>query len=232
MRIGSLFSGIGGLELGLEQAGAGEIAWQVERDPYCRRVLARHWPAAERHQDVTEVDFGQLEPVDVICGGFPCQDVSIAGDGAGLAGARSGLWREMVRAIRLVGPQHVIVENVAALLDRGMGAVLGDLAESRYDAEWDCLPAGAFGAPHFRDRLFVLAHAQGERLEADGDQPVRAPAEVPRPARDPWWEAEPGLPRVADGVPGRMEFTRALGNAVSPVVARHVGRWLMAERPV
>lgn len=165
MRIGSLFSGIGGLELGLERAGVGHTVWQVEKDPYCRQVLARHWPDAVRYEDVTTVDWSAVEPVEVLCGGFPCQDISLAGTGAGLAGERSGLWREYLRAIRDLRPRFVVVENVAALLVRGFGDVLADLASSGYDAEWDCVPAAAVGAPHRRDRLFVVAYTDGDGFQ-------------------------------------------------------------------
>lgn len=160
LTIGSLFSGVGGLELGLERAGLGPVAWQVEREPYCRAVLAKHWPGAARFDDVCTVGAHNLPPVDVVCGGFPCQDISRAGGKVGIRGERSGLWSEYVRILRQLRPRYVVVENVADLLARGMGVVLGDLAESGYDAEWDCLPAAAVGAPHRRDRLFILAYPQ------------------------------------------------------------------------
>jgi len=114
MRIGSLFSGIGGLERGLELAGLGHTVWQVELNEYCRAVLAKHWPNAERFEDVSSVGKPTLAPVDLICGGFPCQDVSSAGKRAGLAGARSGLWFEYLRIVRELRPQWVVVENVAS----------------------------------------------------------------------------------------------------------------------
>ena len=159
MKIGSLFSGIGGLELGLERSIPGaHIVWQVEQDEYARAVLAKHWPNATRYQDVREVGAHNLDPVDVICGGFPCQDISVAGKGAGLDGARSGLWTEYARIVRELRPGYVVVENVSALLNRGMGRVLGDLAACGYDAVWDCIPAADVGAPHKRDRLFVVAY--------------------------------------------------------------------------
>ncbi len=160
MRVGSLFSGIGGLELGLERAIPGaRTVWQVEQDDYARAVLAKHWPNARRYQDVKEAGAHNLEPVDVICGGFPCQDISLAGKGAGLDGARSGLWTEYARIVRELRPRYVVVENVAALLSRGMGRILGDLAALGYDATWDCVPAAAVGAPHRRDRLFLVAYS-------------------------------------------------------------------------
>lgn len=165
MNVGSLFAGIGGFDLGFERAGM-RVAWQVEQDAYCRAVLARHFPDAARYEDVREVGIDNLDPVDLICGGFPCQDLSSAGRGAGLDGARSGLWSEFARIVRELRPGYVVVENVPALLtgkgkrwDRGpIGRVLGDLAEARYDAEWACLSAREFGAPHLRKRVWIVAY--------------------------------------------------------------------------
>lgn len=164
LTVGSLFSGIGGIDLGLERAGM-RVVWQSEIDPYASRVLAKHWPGVPNHGDITQIDFTAVEPVDVLAGGFPCQDISKAGKGAGLDGERSGLWREYARAISEIRPRYVFVENVAALLARGLGGVLGDLAALGYDAEWDCIPASAVGAPHQRDRLWVVAHSTRAGLE-------------------------------------------------------------------
>lgn len=161
--VGSLFSGIGGLDLGLEWAGIGPIQWQVERDPFCRSALAKHWPDAERFDDVCAVGSHCLCPVDLICGGFPCQDLSYAGKGAGLTGERSGLWFQYARIVRELRPRFVVVENVPALLSRGLGTVLGDLAALGYDAEWHCVSAESVGAPHLRDRLFVVAYSNAVR---------------------------------------------------------------------
>jgi DNA (cytosine-5)-methyltransferase 1 len=167
LTVGSLFSGIGGLELGLEWAGLGPVLWQVESDQFCRQVLAKHWPEVTRHDDVRTVGAGNLEPVDLICGGFPCQDLSCAGKQLGFAGARSGLWSEFARIVRELRPAFVVVENVPGLLARGrLGVVLGDLAACGYDATWDCIPAAAVGAPHRRDRVFIVAHAA--QLLSDG----------------------------------------------------------------
>lgn len=127
LTVGSLFSGIGGLELGLERAGMRTV-WQVEQNEYCRKVLAKHWPDVQRFIDVREVGAHNLPPVDLICGGFPCQDISNAGTMEGLAGERSGLWSEYARIVRELRPRYVVVENVSALLARGIGCVLGDLA--------------------------------------------------------------------------------------------------------
>jgi DNA (cytosine-5)-methyltransferase 1 len=159
MNVGSLFAGIGGFDLGFERAGY-DIRWQVEIDPWARAVLAKHWPHVHRHDDISTAGAHNLETVDVLCGGFPCQDISLAGKGAGIAdGTRSGLWSEYARLIRELRPRYVVVENVAALLARGLGRVVGDLAACGYDAEWDCIPAAAVGAPHRRDRLWLVAYS-------------------------------------------------------------------------
>jgi len=161
MRVLDLFSGIGGLSLGLERAGMKTVAF-CEIEPFPRAVIRKHWPEVPIYEDVRTLTAERLATdgiaVDVICGGFPCQDISFAGLGAGLAGERSGLWREYARLIGEIRPRFVIVENVAALLSRGLGDVLGDLASFGYDAEWHCIPASAVGAPHRRDRLWVVAH--------------------------------------------------------------------------
>jgi DNA (cytosine-5)-methyltransferase 1 len=171
MNVLDLFSGIGAFSLGLERAGMRTVAF-CEIDPFCRRVLAKHWPEAPCYDDVRSLTAERLRadgiPVDVICGGFPCQDISVAGRGAGITGERSGLWREYARLIGEVGPRYVIVENVAALLGRGLGDVLGDLASLGYDAEWHCIPASAIGAPHRRDRIWIVANAKRQRVRGGG----------------------------------------------------------------
>lgn len=132
-----------------------------EIDPYCRAVLRKHWPDVPCHDDIRTFH-APAGSADVICGGFPCQDISYAGDGAGLAGERSGLWSEYARLIGEVRPRFVIVENVSALLARGLGDVLRDLAAIGYDAEWHCIPASAVGAPHRRDRLWIVGYPHHE----------------------------------------------------------------------
>lgn len=155
---GSLFSGIGGIDLGLERAGW-RCAWQCESDPYARAVLAKHWPDVPCYPDVRELD-GTEPAIDLLCGGFPCQDLSVAGKRAGIDGERSGLWREFARVIGLLRPRFVLVENVPGLLAHGLGRVLGDLAACGYDAEWDCLRAADVGAPHLRERVFLVAYPE------------------------------------------------------------------------
>jgi DNA (cytosine-5)-methyltransferase 1 len=159
---GSLFAGIGGIDLGFERCGM-ECKWQVEINDYAQKVLAKHWPAVHRERDIRACSTRNLERVDIIAGGFPCQDISYAGLGAGLDGERSGLFFEAIRLVRELQPRAVVLENVAALLTRGLDRVLGTLAEIGYDAEWHCIPAAYVGAPHIRDRVFVLAYASGKR---------------------------------------------------------------------
>src|SRR5438270_5688184 len=164
LTVGSLFSGIGGLDLGLERAGM-SVAWQVENDPFCAAVLEKHWPGVKRYGDIREIRWEEVESVDLVCGGFPCQPVSLAGRRLGTTDDR-WLWPEFARCVRTVRPRYVLVENVPGLLVRGMGDVLGDLAACGYDAEWDCLPAAAVGAPHLRYRVFIVAYTAGTQRDA------------------------------------------------------------------
>ena len=162
--VGSLFSGVGGLDLGLERAGVGRVVWQCESDPAARRVLARHWPGIPIHPDVREVSRATVAPVDILCGGFPCQDVSVAGLGAGLDGARSGLWHEFARVIEELRPKVVVVENVAALVARGLDRIVARLRGLDYRVAARLLRASDVGAPHRRERIFVVAYAADGRL--------------------------------------------------------------------
>jgi DNA (cytosine-5)-methyltransferase 1 len=232
LRVGSLFSGIGGLDLGLERAGM-EVVWQCEQDDFCRRVLAGHWPDVPCYPDICALE-GGIPAVDVLCGGFPCQDISLAGKGAGIGGARSGLWSEYARLVGELRPRYVVVENVAALLARGMGVVLGDLAALGYDAEWDCIPASAVGAPHRRDRLWIVAYPSDaesvQRPSFFGEQPngvdagvgAMADPNIGGPARERvrmleeangrrqskdgrGGVAKPGLGGLADGFPTGLD---------------------------
>lgn len=185
MRVGSLFAGIGGLDLGAERAGF-EVAWQCEVDDYCRDVLNNHWPHTPTYSDVRSLyrapyrDSRWPPPVEILCGGFPCQDISLAGHGDGLNGQRSGLWWEFARIIRRVRPQYLVVENVPALTFRGLNAILGWLATHGYDAEWQIVSAAAMGAPHIRERLFVVAYPASERSREK--RGFRRPRETKRSA--------------------------------------------------
>lgn len=250
----SLFAGIGGIELGLERAGMTTVG-QVEWNAYCQSVLAHHWPEVPRHDDVRTAPawwLGEPRPrVDVVCGGFPCQPFSEAGSRLGIADERWG-WPWFADVVRAVRPRYVLVENVAALLRHtdAFGAVLRDLAALGFDAEWSVLSACAFGAPHTRERLFLVAYPNDERPQAVGDQGVRddsavarwrvgsehvyAAAELDRGSRRPHWESEPGVGRLADGLSPELDRRRlfALGNAVVPQVAEHVGRLIVADATV
>lgn len=229
MNVLSLFSGIGGLDLGLERAGM-TIAGQVEIDPWCRTVLAKHWPEVPRHDDVrTAAGWwrGRRAP-DLVCGGFPCQPVSTAGKRLAQADSR-WLWPAFAGVIRDLRPRYVLVENVTGLLGRGMGDVLGDLAALGYDAEWDCIPAAFVGAPHIRNRVWVLAYLQcgiclgadhgGESrilADSDDDQPHQPEGEV-RPA-----DQRPVSGRLAVGAGGSGEQGRWSRWAPEPAVGRMV----------
>ncbi|GAC1338630.1 MAG: hypothetical protein NVSMB18_05360 [Acetobacteraceae bacterium] len=206
-----LFSGIGGLSLGLHWAGMRTGAF-CEADPFCRRVLARHWPGVPIYPDVRTLSADRLRQdgvwPDLVCGGFPCQDASLAGRGAGLAGARSGLWFEMERIVAECRPHWVVAENVPGLRGRGADQVLLGLEALGY-ACWP-LVVGAVhaGAPHVRRRLWLVAqalpaHPGGPRLEVRQPGPARAPARLPTERRGRW-SAQPCLPRVDDGFPGRV----------------------------
>jgi DNA (cytosine-5)-methyltransferase 1 len=156
LTVGSLFAGIGGFDIGLERAGM-RVRWQVECEPWCQYILNKHWPDVPCYSDIRDVRGKEVDPVDILCGGFPCQDISNAGKRA-----RSSLWKEYARLVDELRPRYVIVENVAVLRRRGLDVVLGDLSTLGYDAEWDCLRASDFGAPHRRDRLWLVAYARGE----------------------------------------------------------------------
>ena len=223
---GSLFAGIGGLDLGLERAGM-TCKWQVENDGYCQRVLSKHWPNVTRYSDVHDVGEHNLEAVDLICGGFPCQPVSLAGKRQGQADPR-WLWPEFARIIAELRPRYVLVENVPGLYSQGFGDILVDLAKSGYDAEWDCIPAAAFGAPHLRYRVFVVAHSQCKRFNQKNKHQKGPFARCHWLSRWKTWSSEPDVGRVAYGISDRVAKLRALGNAIVPQVAEWIGSRIMA----
>jgi DNA (cytosine-5)-methyltransferase 1 len=215
VKVGSLFAGIGGFDLAARWMGW-ETAWFSEIDPYASAVLAKHWPGVPNYGDITKIDFTRLEPVDIVCGGFPCQDISRAGSHAGIDGEKSGLWREFARALRELRPRYALVENSATLTQRGLGRVLGDLAEIGYDAEWHCYQAADLGAPHLRDRLYILAYSSLGRRSPQ-DEAVQAGGQGSE--LHPGWAREPRMDRVAHGVPAGVDRRRVLGAAVVPQCA-------------
>lgn len=240
MRIGSLFAGIGGLELGLENAGTGRVTWQVEIDPWCREVLRKHWPDAKRYEDVNNVGSHNLERVDLICGGFPCQDVSSAGARKGLVGERSGLWFQYLRIVNEVRPRWVVVENVASGATRWVDQVISGLEQLGYS----CVPfpvrADSLGAPYCRARIFIVArlanaNSSGEHLEPFDAEMARAQQShaVSGGERSPsypdgerlrnhWSQPMPPVVRMVPGPSERMA-RRAAGNCVVPQCAEVIG---------
>jgi len=291
LRMIDTFSGIGGFSLAARWLGGIETVQFVEREPFCQRILAKHWPTVPIHDDICTFN-PEPHSADIVCGGFPCQDISQAGKGAGLAGSRSGLFYELLRVVCLVGPRYIVLENVAAITYRGMDDVLGALAEAGYDAEWACIPAAAVGACHQRDRWWCVAYSQsgrwgagpgqgasqaGHKRARTGDggagsdvadteserrqerrslrqvmptewpsgsscnaphsnhqrQQERQPPAIAARAGQPAWpdtprrlnpdwrsyQSEPVLCRGDDGLSGRVDRLKALGNAVVPQVA-------------
>jgi DNA (cytosine-5)-methyltransferase 1 len=247
-----------------------------EPNKFCQAVLHTHWPHLPIYEDVRDLSATRLAndgvQFDVICGGFPCQDISTAGKGAGLAGERSGLWWEFHRLIAETRPSWIIAENVAALRHRGLDEVLGSLFEIGYDAEWHCIPASALGAPHRRDRIWIVAYPHSESvkrlqsgrwtegsrtiaptrtldsMESSGGarslwsqdvadagcesaqiSPSGQHSAIQITQRNTWWEIEPAVGRVADGVPNRLDRLKALGNAVVPQIPELIGRWIYEQ---
>jgi len=239
MTFGSLFSGIGGMDLGLERAGM-TCRWQVEIDPYARKVLELRWPDVPKWGDIREVQGDELPRVDLLAGGFPCQDISNLNINAkGLNGKRSGLWIEYRRLIKYIRPKVILIENTPGIRSRGLSTVLSDLDALGYDAEWHSIPASTFGAPHPRDRVWIVAYPNGERLETcvlAGDfresqrSKTREELELTRTGYGafPAWNApEPNVGRVAHGVPDRIHRLKGLGNGQVVQVVEWIGRRIM-----
>jgi DNA (cytosine-5)-methyltransferase 1 len=242
LRVLDLFSGIGGFSLGLERTGGFETVAFCEIEEFPRSVLAKHWPGVPIYGDVRELTADTLArdgiAVDVICGGFPCQDISVANVNAtGLAGERSGLWREYARLVGEIRPSFVIVENVAALLGRGAADVIGDLAALRYDAEWATIPAATLGAPHYRDRLWIVAYPECSGWA--GREPILSILERQAAASAEFGNSFAAARRALDGdfaglrvgdgvsVASHRRRIRGVGNAVVPQIPELIGRAIL-----
>lgn len=246
-----LFAGVGGFALGLERTGGFRTSAFCEIDPDAVRTLNKNWPEVPVYGDVTaltkeRLDADGISRIDVISGGFPCQDISHARTGSGkglglaLAGSRSGLWSEYSRLIGEIRPAWVIIENVSALLTRGLDTVLRDLHALGYDAEWHCIPASSVGAPHGRDRIWIIAYPrsaglQGPILQRDA-LPLTAPAQLTQLGdlavqSGPSWPRYPGDLRVGDGLSKWTHRLKQMGNAVVPQIPEMIGRAILrAER--
>jgi len=251
-RVLDLFSGIGGFSLGLEQTGGFKTEAFCEIDPFAKKVLRKHWPNTQIFGDirnlegspgwVSEVyyrgggkgntyDLSIARRVDVIVGGFPCQDLSTAGKGAGLDGPQSRLWFEFYRLICEIRPKWVVVENVSALRAKGLDRILKGLAEIGYDAEWYNIPAYAVGAPHKRERLWIIAYPQ--RNQQSREEPrCRSLGRVgrlfePLPWDTPWQVALAEFRGMVDGVPKCVDRTDAIRNSLVPQIPYLIGKSIL-----
>lgn len=236
MRVLDLFSGIGGFSLGLERVGFETVAF-CEIEDYPRKVLKHHWPSVPVFNDITKLSkekLDELGSIDIVCGGFPCQDISAAGNKVGVSGERSGLWFEFARIIAETNPKFAIIENSPMLRSRGLDQVLQSLWKIGYDAEWHVIPASAFGAPHRRERLWIIAYPMRLRFQGSWEHitPSNTKENAYREAdRLKHAVQEGSLPYVCgghDGVPERVDkpAIKALGNSVCPDVVEYIGDYI------
>lgn len=244
-------AGIGGFSYAAQFTDGIETRWAREIDDYARSVYARHFPTVELFRDVRGPLPDELvSQVGIYTAGFPCQPVSVAGKQLGTADER-WIWPDISRTICFLRPKYLLLENVPGLLIRGIGDVLGDLAQIGYDTEWESLSAAAFGAPHIRDRVWILAYARREpgmfrgvfpwdtwdgcefivpqgdgwrtpKRGKDWDLAPLVPGLHPRMAAD-WWRSQSCVDRTIDGIPGQLDRNTKLGNAIVPQVAA----WIM-----
>jgi len=241
LRVLDLFSGIGGFSLGLERTGGFETVAFCEIEEFPRKVLKKHWPEVPCYHDVRELTADTLRrdgiAVNVITAGFPCQGISIAGRGLGLSDPRSGLWGDTCRLIGELEPKFALLENSAELLGRGVGDVLGGLAAIGYDAEWHCIPAGNIGAPHERDRIWIVAYPNGKRRGQHNRSALAIPQIVAGCSdhlgdpnwKTPWEQVLEEVCGVDDGLRGRLDKLgyHHLGNAVVPQIPELIGHAIL-----
>jgi DNA (cytosine-5)-methyltransferase 1 len=228
------FSGIGGFSYAAEKlVGGFETTQFIEIDPYCQKVLNKHWPNVPIHDDITTFTAEPFQ-FDAVCGGFPCTDISTAGKRLGITKeTRSGLFYELMRVIRMVRPRYIILENVAAILNNGLDIVLGELSEAGYNAEWSTFRASdTVQACHHRDRWFLVAYPQGIGMEGSRSSREQVKFEMEKTGLSKWgyqrrllspnwrsYTSEPCLRRGDDGLRDRSHRLKALGNAVIPACA-------------
>lgn len=218
MTVYEAFCGIGGFSLGFKNAGF-KIVGGCEIDEAASQIYTSRFGITPE-RDIRETT--SINGADVLCGGFPCQDISVCNLGEGISGSRSSLWKELNRIISICRPRWVILENVPALVFRGLEVVLSDLAQSGYDAEWDCLPASAFGAPHQRDRIWIVAYPDGESVRKKHiHESRRELSPFVGPSSETFWtKTKPPIFGVGHGFPG--ESYRCLGNAIIPQIAEWI----------
>lgn len=243
IKIGSVFAGIGGFELGLERSwGNAETIWQVEREKFCQKILQKHWPKSTIYNDVRDITKDNVKPVDVLIGGFPCQDISLAGNQKGVNnGERSSLWWEMWRIASDIRPRVIIMENVANIIRLGGVDVIGSLTQIGYDCEWTIISARQFGAPHLRERWFCVAYTASphdqrrtKKSRTMGQNEKTQPSLSRCSNVSPLWNnkttgdwtgigVESAICRVVDGIPNRVDRLKSLGNAIVPQCSQWVG---------
>lgn len=208
--------------MGLERAGAFKTVAFSEIEPHACKVLARHWPNTPNHGDIRQLNDQITEPVDVICGGFPCQDISLANSGSmvGIEGKKSSLWSEFYKQIRRHDPTFCVIENSPVLRRKGLDRILSELSAVGHDAEWHCIPATAVDAPHSRDRVWIISYPAGlgDRLPEGQILTRRHFVEYVHP-----WPTEPGVCRVANGIPDQTHRHKCLGNTVVPSIPEIIG---------
>jgi DNA (cytosine-5)-methyltransferase 1 len=236
LTVGSLFSGIGGFDYGLEKAGM-KVIWQSEIDPYSSAVLKKHWPNIPNIGDITKIDWNTIKRPNILCGGYPCQPFSFAGFRKGNNDPRH-LWPEFKKAIRILRPDYTIMENVRGHLNLGFKEVLKDLTDIGYNAEWQVIPASTVNAPHKRERLIIVAYAKsGNERNTESQSMVTSSKQTTKfrkqnSTKKPKiyrWKSEPNVGRVADGIPFRVDRLKGLGNALVPQVAEYVGKLIIAH---
>ncbi|MCP3683911.1 MAG: DNA (cytosine-5-)-methyltransferase [bacterium] len=242
MKFVELFAGIGGFSLGFERAGH-ECVGHVEIDKYAQKVLLKHWPEVPVYSDVKEIKGDEFGKVDILCGGFPCQDLSVAGKQKGIHGDRSGLFDQIIRISRVCRPKYIVLENVANLIARPewFGYVLGRIAEIGYDAEWQVIRADTFGSPQGRPRIFIAAYPTGKQWntrQVHTSPNEKSTLTTPKNWDKFWYvnrgsnnvefrkKDEPFICGVDDGIPHRVDRLKCLGNALIPQIAEYIGRQL------